>query len=146
MTAFGKILAFLNLVFALLTGALIGMVYLTRTNWEQSYRQVQAKAVAADASYKQLLSAEMAQVVAKDTLLQKAITDRDANSKTIAQKETDIDQLKKQLDATQHTVGDDAQNSKTLTESGVLDKATMLALDAAFTLRIEAAVTWSSIN
>src|SRR5439155_11186303 len=56
MTAFGKILVFLNLIFALLTGALIGMVYVTRTNWRVNFEQVQA--------------ARQADVVSKDVEIQ----------------------------------------------------------------------------
>src|SRR5262249_9485477 len=37
MTTLGKILVFANLVFSLVTGALIIMVFSTRTNWKSGY-------------------------------------------------------------------------------------------------------------
>lgn len=40
MTTMGKILVFINLLFSLLTGALIIMVFVTRTNWAAGYAQV----------------------------------------------------------------------------------------------------------
>ena len=40
MTALGKVLAFFNLLFALLTGGFVVEVYLTRTNWKIAYDQV----------------------------------------------------------------------------------------------------------
>lgn len=40
MTTLGKILVFANLVFSLLTGALIIMVYTTRTNWAVGHAQM----------------------------------------------------------------------------------------------------------
>src|SRR5262245_37139301 len=40
MTTMGKILVFINLLFSLLTGALIIMVFITRTNWAAGYAQV----------------------------------------------------------------------------------------------------------
>src|SRR4051794_31410451 len=72
MTAFGKILIFLNLVFALLTGGLIGMVYLTRTNWYTAYQAAVAGATAQKTSYDQLLADEMGQVRAKEDQVKKA--------------------------------------------------------------------------
>jgi hypothetical protein len=36
MTVVGKILVFLNLVFSLVVGGLVAVVYVTRTNWEES--------------------------------------------------------------------------------------------------------------
>jgi hypothetical protein len=50
MTTVGKILVFLNLVFSLIVGGLVMVVYLTRTNWEKNYVKLEAnyKAVEAD--------------------------------------------------------------------------------------------------
>ncbi len=103
MTAFGKILTFLNLVFALLTAGLIGMVYLTRTNWYQAYNQVQSASRAADASYKQLLQAEMDQVRAKEQQVKKAEGERDETKKQLDAAKADVEQAKAQLAATQRT-------------------------------------------
>jgi hypothetical protein len=40
MTILGKILVFVNLIFSLATGALIIMVFVTRTNWEDGFQKV----------------------------------------------------------------------------------------------------------
>jgi hypothetical protein len=40
MTVFGKILVFVNLVFSLIVGALVIMVYIVRTNWAAEYTQL----------------------------------------------------------------------------------------------------------
>jgi hypothetical protein len=49
MTAVGKILVFLNLVFSLVVGAFVIMMYLARTHWVDEYKKVsdQAKVLAA---------------------------------------------------------------------------------------------------
>ena len=50
MTIVGKILVFLNLVFALIVGGMVMIVYMTRTNWEDAYKKkdAQLNAVVAD--------------------------------------------------------------------------------------------------
>src|SRR5262245_4441300 len=52
MTIFGKILVFMNLVFAVVTGALIVFVFTTRTSWQTAYVDAKAKAEAAETAYK----------------------------------------------------------------------------------------------
>ena len=52
MTVFGKILVFLNLVFSVVTGALIVFVFTTRSNWVAAYADAKAKAEAAEAAYR----------------------------------------------------------------------------------------------
>src|SRR5262245_33978944 len=43
MTVLGKILVFVNLVFSLITGALIIMVFATRTNWKAGFDDLNKK-------------------------------------------------------------------------------------------------------
>jgi hypothetical protein len=50
MTVVGKILAFVNLVFSVAVGALIILVYVTRTNWAEGYNKTKAAYDAAVAS------------------------------------------------------------------------------------------------
>jgi hypothetical protein len=52
MTVFGKLLVFLNLVFSVVTGALIIFVFTTRANWQTAYNDAKAKAEQAEAAYK----------------------------------------------------------------------------------------------
>jgi hypothetical protein len=115
MTAFGKILAFLNLIFAVLTAGLIGMVYLTRTNWHQAYTQIQAQAVAADASYKQLLQTEMNEARAKEQQARDANSKRDEVQKQLDTAKTEVEQLKAQIAATQRTNDRETENVKAMT-------------------------------
>ena len=51
MTVFGKILVFLNLLFSVVTGALIIFVFTTRSNWVAAYNDAKTKAEAAQAAY-----------------------------------------------------------------------------------------------
>lgn len=52
MTIFGKLLVFLNLVFSVVTGALIVFVFTTRANWVAAYKDAEAKVKTAEAAYK----------------------------------------------------------------------------------------------
>jgi hypothetical protein len=52
MTVFGKILVFLNLLFSVVTGALIVFVFTTRSNWVTAYADAKGKAEAAEAAYR----------------------------------------------------------------------------------------------
>src|SRR6266566_4612770 len=58
MTALGKTLVIVNLVFSLVVGALIIMVYVARTNWAAEYSKLTTRYEAANASA--LLSREEA--------------------------------------------------------------------------------------
>ncbi len=115
MTAFGKILIFLNLVFAMLTGGLIGMVYLTRTNWKVAYDKVSAAATAADASYKQLLTEDANLIRTKDQAVKKVESERDEQTKKLAAKTTEVEQLQGQLAATQRTNDKSSQTTVSVT-------------------------------
>ncbi|MFL5330353.1 MAG: hypothetical protein ACJ8C4_15740 [Gemmataceae bacterium] len=115
MTAFGKILIFLNLVFAMVTAGLIGMVYLTRTNWKSSFDRVQAAAQAADASYKQLLSDKDAAVASEIGRRNTAIKERDELAKKLDTETAEIGRLQAQLAATQRTNDKDTTNVATVT-------------------------------
>lgn len=52
MTAFGKILVFMNLVFSVVTGFLIIMVFDKRTDWKNKYDKMEKRAEAAELLYK----------------------------------------------------------------------------------------------
>jgi len=51
MTIFGKILVFMNLLFSVVTGALIVFVFTTRSNWVGAYNDAKAKAEATEKAY-----------------------------------------------------------------------------------------------
>lgn len=52
MTVFGKILVFLNLLFSVVTGALIVFVFTTRSNWVAAYNDARTKAEATELAYR----------------------------------------------------------------------------------------------
>jgi len=52
MTAFGKLLIFLNMIFAVATGALIVFVFSTRSNWVSAYNDAKQKVELAEKAYK----------------------------------------------------------------------------------------------
>jgi len=51
MTVFGKILVFMNLLFSVITGALIVFVFTTRSNWVAAYNDAKTKAEAVEKAY-----------------------------------------------------------------------------------------------
>jgi multidrug efflux pump subunit AcrA (membrane-fusion protein) len=51
MTLFGKILVFLNLIFSVVTGALIVYVFTTRANWVAAYADAKQKVEASEVRY-----------------------------------------------------------------------------------------------
>lgn len=55
MTIVGKILVFVNLVFSLVVGGLVLVVYATRANWQDAYKKEAARYSAADADRRQTL-------------------------------------------------------------------------------------------
>jgi septal ring factor EnvC (AmiA/AmiB activator) len=99
MTAFGKVLVFLNLVFALLTGGLIGMAFLTRTNWYNAYQAADAAAKAQHASYQQLLADEQGQVRAKEQQVKDVEKVRDELTNQLNLARAELEQAKTQLAA-----------------------------------------------
>jgi hypothetical protein len=52
MTMFGKLLVFLNFLFAAITGALIVFVFSTRANWVTAYKHAETQAKSAEAAFK----------------------------------------------------------------------------------------------
>jgi hypothetical protein len=115
MAAFGKILVILNLVFAMITGGLIGMVYLTRTNWKAAYDKVQAGAVAADASYKQLLSERDAANDAIAKQRNEAVNQLTEETKKVEAAKKEIEDLNNKLLATTRNNDKDSENVKRVT-------------------------------
>ncbi len=84
MNVWGKILVFINLLFSLIVGGLVTMVYVSRTHWVEGFNDLKQKyevAVASEQAYR------------KD--VEKAYADRDAK---IKESEAHLDKLKADLD------------------------------------------------
>jgi len=97
MTALGKVLVFFNLLFSLVVGGLIVVVFVTRTNWKAGYddavRQAKAHKEARDVLEKQ--RTDEAQKFAG--LLSEIRAERDALVRDLNEKKTEIANLGEQL-------------------------------------------------
>jgi septal ring factor EnvC (AmiA/AmiB activator) len=110
MTAFGKILVFLNLVFALLTGGLIGMVYLTRTNWKASYDRINAAVQATTAFHENERKEWADKVRAKEDETQRITQQKNEREKQLTDLRAELEQVKTELAAAKRTLDKDANN------------------------------------
>jgi hypothetical protein len=97
MTAVGKILVFLNLVFSLVVGGFVAFAYVARTHWVAEYKKLEAanQVLAADArTYQTELekarSDAAAQIAKKDAELKNAQQDFDAATRVVAQLRDDL--------------------------------------------------------
>src|SRR5579875_199982 len=101
MTAVGKILVFLNLVFSLVVGGFVAFAYAARTHWVEEYKKLQAQntVLAADA---RTLQSEMekakqdaaAQIAKKEAELKNSQQDLDAANRVIAQLRQELSNAK----------------------------------------------------
>ena len=99
MTALGKILIFLNLVFALLMGILVIQVYATRTSWRAAHERVSSFLTVSEANVK-TLRADIDDVKKKKDDEIKAVQgDLDKEKKEVARQQGLVAQADKQLQA-----------------------------------------------
>jgi hypothetical protein len=112
MTIVGKILVFVNLIFSLVVGGLVMMVYLTRTNWEFAYNQQVAQYKAVDAERKQEKAEFEAAKKDFDTQLAKANADRDAAIKDKTETNAKFKRATDELEALKSKERGDAANGK----------------------------------
>jgi myosin heavy subunit len=97
MTAVGKILVFLNLVFSLVVGGFVAFAYVARTHWVAEYKKLEAanQVLAADARtfQSELDKAKQdaaAQIAKKDAELLHSQQDLDAATRVVAQLREDL--------------------------------------------------------
>ena len=84
MTPFGKLLVFMNLIFSVVTGALIVFVFTTRANWVGALKHTEAQAKAAEAAYKNEKSAHDNDIKQKDATLKEAEAQLKQNNDRVA--------------------------------------------------------------
>lgn len=99
MTVFGKILIFLNLLFSVVTGALIVFVFTTRANWVAAYNDAKTKAEAVEKGYQAERAAhdnDRKQAEAAQAALNEQVALLD---KQIAVHRDEIERLRKSADA-----------------------------------------------
>jgi hypothetical protein len=116
MTIFGKILVFLNLVFALIVGGLLMVDFLTRANWQDAYNKQKNQALAVDADRAQVLDE-----------YKSAKTDYDAN---LQKKDNDIAALRAQLDVANRKAATLEQTLNTIKNKQNADNADVTAIGA----------------
>jgi myosin heavy subunit len=118
MTAVGKILVFVNLLFSLVVGGFIIMVYIARTNWAENYKNIETryKALAAEADTIRAETQEMRTKIAQEMDGLKA-----ANKKLtddMAAKDAELKAVNTQLAAEREkTVTGDATSTSVLAQS-----------------------------
>jgi hypothetical protein len=100
MTAVGKILVFLNLVFSLVVGGFVVAIYVARAHWVDEYKKLEAQNQVLAASARTFQSeAEKAkqdaaaQLVKKDAELKSVQQARDVDQNTIVQLRRDLENL-----------------------------------------------------
>jgi hypothetical protein len=104
MTAFGKILVFVNLVFSLVTAALIVMAYTTRINWKDAYGQEKAAEAAATANVATVKANADDEVKRRDGMFQALKTEKDkadADVKKLREDLAKADERYKSLESSQ---------------------------------------------
>jgi hypothetical protein len=122
MNKIGKILVFVNLAFSVITGALIVMVFATRTNWEKGYNNVRGQLVGEQAKYtasindaNKLLAAQHEQLKLNDQKLGE-------NDKQLKAATADMERLKGDLEKETKEAGQlRAQRDKLLAERDSLN-------------------------
>jgi myosin heavy subunit len=118
MTAVGKILVFVNLLFSLMVGGFIIMVYIARTNWADNYKNLEAryKALAAEADSTRAEAQEIRTKVAQEIDALKA-----ANKKLtedLVAKDAEVKAVNTQLAAEREkTVTGDATSTSVLAQA-----------------------------
>jgi chromosome segregation ATPase len=116
MTVLGKILVFINLVFSLLTGGLIVMVFLTRAQWNDAFKKQQDAYKIAVAQAQADVKAVQDQVQAKQGEVDAAKRDREDVTRQLTDAQAKFAGVRDQL--TQLTTQKDAEtrNLTALTE------------------------------
>jgi hypothetical protein len=106
MTIVGKILVFVNLVFSLIVGGLVIVVFATRANWQDAFAKQKALYEAADADRRQLvadLKAAKQQyddaMTARTRERDDALTARDTAKKEATTAVAELNEIKKKQDA-----------------------------------------------
>lgn len=104
MTVLGKILVFVNLIFSLLTGGLIVMVYSTRTNWKDSYTKKTNELAIVRAQYDAEFQVHEKAVREKETAVQALDREKLALTAAVAKGKDDVAKAQQEIEAykTQH--------------------------------------------
>jgi len=130
MTTLGKILVFINLLFSLLTGALIIMAFTTRTNWAQGYAEKAAEVEQErkrydlrDQAIKELEKEKTEQLTAAENALKELKTKLDHSEKARDDAVAKVNEADKQVAALNARVGQVLAASESMkTEIKIIDE------------------------
>lgn len=116
MTAVGKILVFLNLVFSLVVGAFVIMIYLARTHWVDEYKKLENQNMVLAASARTYQNEAQKAQQDKDTEVNKAKAETKTALQDLAAAQTANSQLRNDLSQLQ------LQNNKGISLSTAYNK------------------------
>lgn len=102
MTAVGKILVFLNLVFSLVVGAFVIMIYLARTHWVDEYKKLESQNTVLAASAKTYQAEALKAQQDRDTEITKAKAETKNAQQDLAAEKTALAQLRNELSQLQN--------------------------------------------
>jgi hypothetical protein len=114
MTVFGKILVFMNLLFSVVTGALIVFVFTTRANWVAAYGDAKTKAESVEKAYlaeKVAHENDRKQAEASDAASR---AERDALRNDLVKAQADAEQLRRTADTQTNLNNTSANTSQRL--------------------------------
>jgi hypothetical protein len=113
MNTLGKILVFINLLFSLITGALIIMVFITRSQWQAGYGTLQARFVRERESHIATINARNDMAAKKEQEIQAVTNEKKGLADRLALAEkTVLDEKTKRLDAQRQVTEKDATIEK----------------------------------
>jgi hypothetical protein len=104
MTVLGKILVFVNLIFSLLTGGLIVMVYSTRTNWASAFNKEKATVAIVRAAADAELEANQKVLAAKQASLDQLQRDKNAVDALLTKERADLAAARTETTNLQQTI------------------------------------------
>ena len=139
MTAVGKILVFFNLIFSLVVGAFVVVVYISQTHWASQYKDLEQRYAVANASnaayQKQLAQAQDYTNTFNKEVLNKIAADKDLNAQVGLADADDftvkLDKIKKTLKAALDDAKDKAQKLKDKGDELTAAQSKLDAQDAA---------------
>jgi hypothetical protein len=97
MTAVGKILVFLNLVFSLVVGAFVIMIYLARTHWVEEYKKLENNNTVLAASARTYQAEALKAQQDKDNEINKIKTELNHTQQDLESAKTVAEQLRSDL-------------------------------------------------
>ncbi len=98
MTVFGKLLVFLNLLFSVITGALIVVVFTTRANWKAAFDDAKIKAERAESAYLAEKAAHDNDLKQKDSGSSSLIEELKAQKLAVTDAQAEADRAKRAVE------------------------------------------------